>query len=336
MNAKILEAMLEGYLRPEEKSTPEEKLETQVVDSSVQEETSVPLEQQLGDANGVTTNFEAATKPIVDEKCHNPTCRKKASRISGSQCCNKMCFNCCYDLKAPCKIHFPFRRKREEEDKFILEGMRQEAGVKKKTSFYHYEEKFMKCNETIVIWCLHDFLRRKKWSDEIMEQNRREKRTQALIQRRQSETTSAPGSTGRKRPRDAAVEDEGTTGIATTTTAVKEEEEEDYSAGGGTGTSTSRHTTPNTTTTNNDTSNNNNSKKKRARTNGALSATASPLAGGSTSTGAANAWSTGANTNANTNTNATMIRSLRSNLSRAAARRYQALQAEWSQKFNLI
>jgi hypothetical protein len=47
-----------------------------------------------------------------------------------------------------------------EEDKFIEEGMR--ATSRQKTTFYHYESKFMKCDQTVVIWCLQDFLRRKE------------------------------------------------------------------------------------------------------------------------------------------------------------------------------
>ena len=47
-----------------------------------------------------------------------------------------------------------------EEDRYIEEGLR--SSSKKKTSFYHYEEKFMKCDQTIVIWCLSDFLQRKE------------------------------------------------------------------------------------------------------------------------------------------------------------------------------
>jgi hypothetical protein len=47
-----------------------------------------------------------------------------------------------------------------EEDRYIAEGMR--SSSRQKTSFYHYEEKFMKCDQTVVIWCLQDFLFTKK------------------------------------------------------------------------------------------------------------------------------------------------------------------------------
>ena len=47
-----------------------------------------------------------------------------------------------------------------EEEKFLEQGMLSQS--KTKTSFYHYEEKFMKCDQTVVIWCLKDFLRKKE------------------------------------------------------------------------------------------------------------------------------------------------------------------------------
>ena len=47
-----------------------------------------------------------------------------------------------------------------EEERYLEEGIRSLG--KQKTSFYHFEERFMRCGQTVVIWCLYDFLRNKR------------------------------------------------------------------------------------------------------------------------------------------------------------------------------
>lgn len=67
----------------------------------------------------------------------------------------RFCCYCCGPIYLNALLSFA-----KEEDRYIEEGMR--SSSKQKTSFYHYEEKFMKCNQTVVIWCLQDFLNRKE------------------------------------------------------------------------------------------------------------------------------------------------------------------------------
>ena len=80
----------------------------------------------------------------------------------------RMCFNCCSALKQSslctwnkCDGHLKARLRKEVEDRYIEEGM-SSLGKKGRTTFYHYEEKFMKCGQTVVIWCIRDFLRKKR------------------------------------------------------------------------------------------------------------------------------------------------------------------------------
>jgi hypothetical protein len=35
-------------------------------------------------------------------------------------------------------------------------------GKKNRTKFYHYEDRFMDFGQTVVIWCLKDFVQTKK------------------------------------------------------------------------------------------------------------------------------------------------------------------------------
>jgi len=113
--------------------------------------------------------------------CCLPHCKRKGV----SNCEFKLCFTHCYELnKFQCAEHYKKNIKKEAEEKLIEVGLRVEAGSRQKTTFYHYEEKFMRCGETIVLWCLQDFLRRKAWSADTMEHYRRLQRTQALNKRR--------------------------------------------------------------------------------------------------------------------------------------------------------
>jgi hypothetical protein len=47
-----------------------------------------------------------------------------------------------------------------DEDLLIEAGLEAISTSRKKTSFLHYEEKFMKSGETVVIWCIRDFFSR--------------------------------------------------------------------------------------------------------------------------------------------------------------------------------
>mmetsp|Transcript_82644 Transcript_82644/g.162074 ORF Transcript_82644/g.162074 Transcript_82644/m.162074 type:complete len:265 (+) Transcript_82644:148-942(+) len=157
-------SLLEHYLAPDEILPAEE-------------ETKEILEElKTGDA----------PEPVlfVSHDCSTEGCKKKRTK----ECVLGMCFQCCFDRKASCNAHFRQRKKREEEEKFLEQGMLSQS--KTKTSFYHYEEKFMKCDQTVVIWCLKDFLRKKEWSGDIMAQYKREQRTRDLISRRHNLNSS--------------------------------------------------------------------------------------------------------------------------------------------------
>ena len=97
-----------------------------------------------------------------------------------------MCFQCCFgqDNKHFCPAHMNERLKKEgihrydnasehvrpvlsmflfsEEDRIIQDVLSQ-GSKRKKTQFYHYENRFGKFGQTVVIWCFKDFCRTKRF-----------------------------------------------------------------------------------------------------------------------------------------------------------------------------
>lgn len=145
-----------------------------------------------------------AAKAVHDgqaEKCINSApggCRRNRK----DQCCHSMCFPCCLaqckgastavdgeepgssfssssssssslsllSSSYPCQVHLPELQAKEAEDRYFEEGFTALHGTtsnshRKKTKFYHYESQFSKHGETIVIWCLKDFVRNREFSE---------------------------------------------------------------------------------------------------------------------------------------------------------------------------
>lgn len=75
-----------------------------------------------------------------------------------------MCFLCCYyarkiDCK-DCEVHHQQTLEREREDRYIEEGLAKKV---KKAKLPHFaEERFTDVGQTIVIFCLKDFLLNRK------------------------------------------------------------------------------------------------------------------------------------------------------------------------------
>ncbi len=71
-----------------------------------------------------------------------------------------------------------------DENKFI-EEMLFSNSKRAKTSFYHFEERFMKYGDTIVIWCMSDFCaNRKEWSGDTFAHLESIRKRELLYKRR--------------------------------------------------------------------------------------------------------------------------------------------------------
>lgn len=100
-----------------------------------------------------------------------------------------MCFLCCYELrrnapvKSTCHPHHKESLKREEEDRYIESLLLDRAKPRRLPRFF--EEKFTAAGQTVTIWCLRDFLRMKQFSEETLQQEQRQFRQRALLQKRE-------------------------------------------------------------------------------------------------------------------------------------------------------
>ena len=103
----------------------------------------------------------------------------------------RYCFNCCVAIDNTCEAHALLRSKHEGNQSFIpavkvrllisflisLDDERLfdevvESSQKKKNHFSHHEEKFDSLSQTVVIWCLRDFIRNKKYVSACVPINR--------------------------------------------------------------------------------------------------------------------------------------------------------------------
>jgi hypothetical protein len=112
-------------------------------------------------------------------KCPTVGCKRKCK----AECLHKMCFLCCYEVESEtwCPAHVTEKMKKMEEDRYIEEGL---AGNKRRKQFDHFEDRFYQPRQTVVIFCLRDFLRYKVHSGDIFIQYEREDRQKQLRKRR--------------------------------------------------------------------------------------------------------------------------------------------------------
>lgn len=153
---EIFTGLMEQYFRRAE----ETKL-------SVQSESSSATKIFSSSSAEVASSGTASEQEsYVDGRCRNVGCKRKDK----ADCVHHMCFQCCDVQGIACEGHRASKLRKLEEDKYIEEGIKSLS--KQKTSFYHFEDRFMKSGQTVVVWCLRDFLRNKHWSGDVLAQQR--------------------------------------------------------------------------------------------------------------------------------------------------------------------
>ena len=84
-----------------------------------------------------------------------------------------------------------------EEEKFIHEALDYQLGInesgartyykgKKLKQFVHYEDRFSDSRQTVVVWCLADFCRYRRYSEDVFAQYLKNKSRRELLRKRQS------------------------------------------------------------------------------------------------------------------------------------------------------
>ncbi len=173
------------------------------------------------------SEVEPQTKEVVEENqalldystgdvCLKEGCKRKRR---GVNCIHNFCFTCCMEEPIPegsenayCVGHFAQKVKKEQEIQFIKEGLN--ISSRKRSNFVHYEESFSDFQQTVTIWCVHDFFANKDFSGDIMiEAANAERRKKAMNRRRgglaQIDTCDKGkddrgSSTGKKAPADGS------------------------------------------------------------------------------------------------------------------------------------
>ena len=83
-----------------------------------------------------------------------------------------------------CEAHLRDRWKKDDEERCFEEGFSR-AHTKRKTNFYHYEDRFHDFGDTVVVWCQKDFNRSKRASKDVLDQNTREIQSRLLKRKRE-------------------------------------------------------------------------------------------------------------------------------------------------------
>ena len=161
---------------------PREKKETENedVESAKEKDTGGACDDDSsGGEDGSDSNEDDEVEVCGAIKCPTVGCKRKCK----AECLHKMCFLCCYEVESEtwCPAHITEKMKKMEEDRYIEEGL---AGNKRRKQFDHFEDRFYQPRQTVVIFCLRDFLRYKVHSGDIFIQYEREDRQKQLRKRR--------------------------------------------------------------------------------------------------------------------------------------------------------
>jgi hypothetical protein len=93
-----------------------------------------------------------------------------------------MCYSCCCKSNISCSFHISAKQRRDEEQRLVEEGLlaltekENEGKGKKKTKFYHFEERFMQSGETVTIFCLQDLCLVPSLGGEVFQAEERRRR----------------------------------------------------------------------------------------------------------------------------------------------------------------
>jgi hypothetical protein len=130
----------------------------------------------------------------ADDGCINGLCKRKRR---GIDCIHGFCVQCCIETAiaadapgAYCPGHYAQKVKKEQEDRYILEGLN--LSHKKQAKFKDYEEAFSDFKQTVTVWCSRDFFRCKAFSGEaIADAANAERRLDAMRKRKQARNLSS-------------------------------------------------------------------------------------------------------------------------------------------------
>eukprot|EP01039_Chlorochromonas_danica_P007896 gene7896-8711_t len=141
-----------------------------------------PSDQVEGTDAGGKEDSAAVSSRQKAAVCESVNCRRRAP----VGCVHRMCFLCCFDAcKADglaCEEHMPQARQREEENRIIQESL---MAPRRSTRLYHFREnRFTGTGQTVVIFCLHDFLANPKWHKDVFETETRKLRQRKSLKRR--------------------------------------------------------------------------------------------------------------------------------------------------------
>ncbi len=109
---------------------------------------------------------EEEVKKVQSEQCIKDGCKRIHKSIV--DCVLKMCPMCCFEANndvMSCNIHLNNKKQFILEEKYIEEGL----NTKKRKTFLHIEDRFDAPGQTVVLFCLKDFVQRREWSEDIME-----------------------------------------------------------------------------------------------------------------------------------------------------------------------
>jgi len=109
---------------------------------------------------------EEEVKKVQSEQCSKEGCKRTHKSIA--DCDLKMCPMCCFEANndvMSCNIHLNNKKQYILEEKYIEEGL----NTKKRKTFVHVEDKFDAPGQSVVLFCLKDFVQRREWSEDIME-----------------------------------------------------------------------------------------------------------------------------------------------------------------------
>lgn len=126
----------------------------------------------------VNIDISQSAEKSNNDRCTNGFCKRKQK----DGCVNAMCFACCLKQSdALCSGHLVDKRKRDEEEQYIDQMLH---GARTKKQFKHFEDKFSKYGDTVIIWCLKDFVQIKKFSEDVFAAYEKDNRKRMLMMKR--------------------------------------------------------------------------------------------------------------------------------------------------------
>ncbi len=150
--------------------------------------------------------IEEEVKKVQSEQCSKEGCKRIHKTIV--DCVLKMCPMCCFEANndvMSCNIHLNNKKQFILEEKYIEEGL----NYKKRKTFLHSEDRFDAPGQTVVIFCLKDFVQRREWSEDIMERfeqlDRVKLREKKLAQIKQGLAAPLASSTSKGHQQDEVV-----------------------------------------------------------------------------------------------------------------------------------